>query len=202
MMIYRDFWRGDNSDFLIGENANASPDEIPSEVKETSTTDISGLVSAAAIDGTHYRNDYFGITFAADGAELDIPPLSDNRTTWIRLVDAVAANPNPAERYALSVLADPISKYPTLKLDTQYLGILARSSQREGAKKVRSDFPFVVSGVQFMGTILKHSDSPNTSHFVGLFTTTRKGYFLSLHITAATEQQVLKVAALPHFDEN
>jgi hypothetical protein len=201
MMIYRDFWRGDHSDFLMAENANATPDEIPFEM-ETSSTDIPRLVSAATIDGTRYRNDYFGITFTANGAELTTPPLAANRGSAIRLVQAVATDSEISNRYALLVSADPISKYPMIKLQSQYLGILSFASEREGAKKSRGDFPFMISGVQFMGAILKQTDGPNQRHFVGLFTTARKGYFLSLDITAATEQQVLKIASSVQIDDN
>jgi hypothetical protein len=201
MMIYRDFWRGDHSDFLMAENANATPDEIPFEM-ETSSTDIPRLVSAATIDGTRYRNDYFGITFTANGAELTTPPLAANRGSAIRLVQAVATDSEISNRYALLVSADPISKYPMIKLQSQYLGILSFASEREGAKKSRGDFPFMISGVQFMGAILKQTDGPNQRHFVGLFTTARKGYFLSLDITAATEQQVLKIASSVQIDHD
>ncbi len=202
MTIYRDFWRGDNSDFLMGENANASPDEIPSEMKEPPSTDISRALRAAVIDGTRYRNDYFGITFTADGADLATPPLSANRGSAIRLVEAVATNSTRSDRYALLISADPISKYPTIKLQSQYLGILSFASEREGAKKSRQDFPFIISGVQFAGSILKQPDGPNANHFIGLFTTTRKGYFLSFDITAATEQQVLKIASSVQFADD
>jgi Gram-negative bacterial TonB protein C-terminal len=112
MMIYRDFWRGDNSDFLIAENANASPDDIPSAAKNTSTTDPSSLVNAAKIDGTRYRNDYFGMSFTADGADVSTPQLSGNRGTAIQLVSAVAAGTKRNDRYSLSLFADPISKLP------------------------------------------------------------------------------------------
>ena len=40
MMIQRDFWRGDTSDILISQNADASPDEIPSDAKLFKALDV------------------------------------------------------------------------------------------------------------------------------------------------------------------
>lgn len=200
MMIYRDFWRGDDSDFLMAENANASPDEIPAALQEPPAHELTSMVGAAKIDGNRYSNDFFGMSFTAEGAELNSPPLSDNHSTKIRLVDAVSVNSKRNDRYSLSVFADPVSKYPALKLQTQYLGILTFPFKREGAKDVRSDFPYVISGVQFMANILKQPDGPNTGHIVGVFTTVRKNYFLSLNIAASSEQQVLRIASSLHFD--
>ena len=51
-----------------------------------------------------------------------------------------------------------------------------------------------------MGTILRQADGPNASNFVGLFTSARNGYFLSVDVEAGSEQQVLKVASLVQFD--
>jgi hypothetical protein len=53
-----------------------------------------------------------------------------------------------------------------------------------------------------MGAILREPEGPNASHFVGLFTTARKGYFLSVNVTAGSEQQVLKIASSLKFNED
>ena len=199
MLAFRDYWRGDNSDLLFGENANAATDEVRSEPTDS---DLSSLLNAGKIDGSRYENSYFGVALSADGAELSMPPLSANHALGVRLVNAVAASPKRKERYSISLSADPVSKYPILKFVTDYLNILCYGPKRQGAHQLRDGFPFVVSGVQFMGTILRQPEGSNASHFVGLFTTARKGYFLSLNITAGSEQQVLKTASSVKFQEN
>ena len=199
MLVFRDYWRGDNSDLLFGENANAAADEVGSEPTDS---DLPSLLNAAKIDGSRYENSYFGVAFSADGADLSTPPLSANHALGVRLVDAVVTSPKRKEPYSISLSADPVSKYPTLKFVTDYLNILCYGPKRQGAHQLRDGFPFVLSGVQFMGAILRQPDGPNASHFVGLFTTARKGYFLSLNIMAGSEQQVLKIASFLKFDEN
>ena len=116
--------------------------------------------------------------------------VGKSRTASVWLMP-LRSSPKRNERYSISLSADPVSKYPTLKFETDYLNILS-CPKRQGAHQVRNGFPFVVSGVQFMGTILRQPEGSNASHFVGLFTTARKGYFLSLNITAGSEQQVLE----------
>jgi Gram-negative bacterial TonB protein C-terminal len=198
MLVFRDYWRGDNSDLLFGENANAATDELRSEPTDS---ELPSLLSAAKIDGSRYENSYFGVAFSADGADLSTPPLSANRALGVRLVNAVAAGPKRNKWYSISLSADPTSKYPTLKFVTDYLNLLCYGQKQRGAHQLRDGFPFVVSGVQFMGAILKQSDTKKQPHFIGVFTTARKGYFFSLEVTAETEQEVLKAASSLQFTE-
>jgi len=61
-------------------------------------------------------------------------------------------------------------------------------------------FPYVISGAEFTGAILKESDGPNLSHFRGIFSTVLKGYLLSLDIAATSEDKVLKTASSIEFE--
>ena len=195
MMIHRDYWRGDDAaDLLIAENAGATPDEI---ANVASAADLTEVMSSCHIDGDSYRNDFFGLSFVAAGSELSTPPVSENRGVGIRLVDAIPSRPHSSGGYTLSLFADPLSKYPNLKSDSQYLTIRGFPFQSTGAKKIRDDFPFLISGVQFMGAIWKNPQVDN--RFVGIFTTDRKGFFLSIEITAGSEQQILKAASSIRF---
>jgi hypothetical protein len=81
---------------------------------------------------------------------------------------------------SISLSADPTSKYPTLKFVTDYLNILCYGPKRQGAHELRDGFPFVVSGVQFMGAILKQPNTKKQPLFIGVFTTARRGYFSHL----------------------
>jgi len=121
MTIYRDFWRGDTSDFLISQNANASPDEIPGEARLFKALDVPALVAAGQVDGQSYRNRYFGISFAAPGAAFTAPSAIDDQGRNVRLVEAIVNARNREGMYTISILADRLSNYPTLKSRTEYV---------------------------------------------------------------------------------
>ena len=101
--------------------------------------------------------------------------------------------------YTISILADRLSNYPTLKSRTEYVDGTSSQLEREGAKRSRDDFPYVISGVEFTGVMLRESDGPDLSHFRGIFSTVIKGYVLSLDIAATSEGQVLKTASSIEF---
>ncbi len=196
MAVYRDFWRGDTSDFLISQNANASPDEIPRDAKLVKALDIAGLIASGQVDGQRYRNRYFDISFAAPGATFTAPSAIDDQSRNVRLVEAVVKAENREDMYTISILADRLSNYPTLTSRAEYIHGLTSQLEREGAKSARGDtFPYMISGVEFTGAILTESDGPNLSHFRGIFSTVRKGYILSFDIAATTEDKVLKTAS-------
>ena len=201
MTIYRDFWRGDTSDFLISQNADASPDEIPGQARLFKALDVPALVAAGQVDGQSYRNRYFGISFAAPGAAFTAPSAIDDQGRNVRLVEAIVNARNREGMYTISILADRLSNYPTLKSRTEYVQGMSSQLEREGAKSSRGDlFPYVISGAEFTGAILKESDGPNLSHFRGIFSTVLKGYLLSLDIAATSEDKVLKTASSIEFE--
>jgi hypothetical protein len=74
--------------------------------------------------------------------------------------------------------------------------------RREGAKTTRDNFQYVISGAEFVGSILQESDGPTTSHFRGIFSTFMKGYFLSLDVAATSEERVLEIASSIDFKHN
>lgn len=199
MTIQRDFWRGDTSDILMSQNADASPDEIPAEAKLVQGLDVPSLVAAGKVEGDKYLNGYFGVSFTAPGAAFTAPSSVDGQGRNVRLVDAVVSAPKRQEMYTISILADHLSNYPKLKSRTEYVEGISGQLQREGAKRSRDDFPYLISGVEFVSTILQESDGPDMSHFRGIFSTVMKGYVLSLDVAAASEEQVLKIASSVEF---
>ena len=201
MMIFRDFWRGDTSNFLFGQTAGAAPDDIPESTQSIDTPDVLSILTAGKIDGNTYTNKYFGLEFTVPGASLSADALKDPRAGMIRLVDATLNSRNRAEAFSLSVIADRISNYPELKSQSAYVGHVSTMVGSRGAKTAHKEFPYIISGTQFMGTILKEPDGvqQEPSHFHGIFSTPMKGYWLTLDITAPTEQQVLKLASSIYF---
>jgi hypothetical protein len=199
MMIQRDFWRGDTSDILISQNADASPDEIPSDAKLFKALDVPALVASGKVEGESYRNLYFGVSFTARGGAFTAPSAVDEQGRNVRLVDAVVSPQKREGMYTISILADRLSNYPTLRSRTEYVNGTSSQLEREGAKRSRDDFPYVISGVEFTCAMLRESDGPDLSHFRGIFSTVMKGYLLSLDIAATSEDQVLKTASSIEF---
>jgi hypothetical protein len=200
MTIYRDFWRGDTSDLLISQNANANPDQIPADARLFKALDVPALAASGQVEGQKYRNRYFGISFAAPGAAFTAPSAIDDHGRNVRLVDAVVNAQNREGMYAISILADRLSNYPTLKSREEYVQGMKSQLEREGAKSSRGGvFPYMISGVEFTGAILRESDGPNLSHFRGIFSTVLKGYLVSLDIAATSEDKVLKTASAIEF---
>lgn len=199
MTIQRDFWRGDTSDILMSQNADASPDEIPPDARLVQALDAASLIASGKIEGSRYWNQYFVVSFVAPGAAFTAPSSVDGQGRNVRLVDAVVSAQKREDMYTISILADRLSNYPKLKSRTEYVEGISGQLQREGAKRSGDDFPYVISGVEFVSTILQESDGPNMSHFRGIFSTVMKGYVLSLDVAAASEEQVLKIASSIEF---
>ena len=195
MTIQRDFWRGDTSDILISQNADASPDEIPPDAKLFKALDVAALIASGKVEGEGYRNQYFGISFIAPGGTFTAPSVVEEQGRNVRLVEAIVSPLKREGRYTISILADPLSNYPTLKSRTEYVNGISGQLEREGAKKSRDAFPYVISGVEFTCAMLRESDGPDPSHFRGIFSTVMKGYASSLDIAAPSEDRVLKTAS-------
>ncbi|MGO9369492.1 MAG: energy transducer TonB [Terriglobales bacterium] len=199
MTIQRDFWRGDTSDIVVSQNADASPDEISPDARLVHAPDVAFLIGSGKVEGQRYWNQYFGVSFTAPRATFTAPSAVDDQGRNVRLVDAVAGTGNREDMYTISILADRLSNYPELKSRAEYVEGISGHLTREGAKRNRDTFPYVISGVDFVATILQESDSSDMSHFRGIFSTVMKGYVLSLDIAAPSEDQVLKIASSIEF---
>ena len=200
-MVQRDFCRGNTTDTVFSENAGASFGEISGEARLFHALDVANVVASARVEGAKYRNQYFGLSFIAPGATVTIPSAKIAHGTAARLVDAVAGGPDRDDRYSIFVVADGLSNYPQLKSVEEYVGGISTQWRHDGAETTRDNFPYTISGVEFVGVILKVPDGPHTSHFRAILSTVMKGYLLSLDITAAKEQQILKIASAIEFDQ-
>jgi Gram-negative bacterial TonB protein C-terminal len=194
MTIRRDFWRGDTSDTLVSLNADDSKGEVP-DAESFPAADVPSLIAAGKVDGKTYWNEYFGLSFSAPGATLTAPSTVDEQGRNVRLVDAVAGAHKREDMYTISILADRLPNYPQLLSRSEYVTTITAQLQREGAKTTRDNFQCVISGVEFVGSILQESDGPSASHFRGIFSTVMKGYFLSLDVAATSEERVLEIAS-------
>ena len=201
MVIQRNFWRGDTSDILVAENANASPDEITAEAKSFVPADIATLIASGKVKRDEYVNEYFGVSFTAPGASFTAPSTSDQHGRNVRLVDASASASKREDLFTISILADGLSNYPDLRSRSEYMDRVRTGLEREGAKSTRGNFPYNISNVEFVGTIVEESDGPGLSHKRGIFATVMKGYILSIDVAAPTETQVLRLISSIRFKQ-
>ena len=199
MVIQRNFWRGDTTDMLVAENANASPDEISGEARSFAAANIATLIASGKVRGDEYVNEYFGVSFTASGASFTAPSASDEHSRNVRLVDVSASMSKREDLFAISIVADALSNYPDLRSRSEYIDRVTFALEREGAKGNRGNFPYYISNVEFVGTILKESDGLGLSHNRGIFATVMKGYILSIDVAAPTEEQVLRLASSIRF---
>jgi hypothetical protein len=199
MTIQRDFWRGDKSDTLVSLNVDDSKGDVPPDAGTFPAADVPSLIAAGKVDGKKYWNEYFDLSFTAPGAVLTAPSTVDEQGRNVRLVDAVAGGQKREDMYTISILADRLPNYPQLFSRSEYVATLTAQLKGEGAKTARDNFRYVISGVEFVGSILQESDGPSTSHFRGIFSTVMKGYFLSLDVAAASEERVLEIASSVNF---
>ena len=64
--------------------------------------------------------------------------------------------------------------------------------EREGLITAREEFSTVVSGVPFIGAILKVPEKPNFGHLRGIYATFLKGYVVSIDVEGRNEERINK----------
>jgi Gram-negative bacterial TonB protein C-terminal len=195
MTVFRDFWHDDKSNTDYSETANAAPEDIPSQEQSPKTLTPTRVLMKGEIDGSTYRNEYLSLTISVPEAELVFPTLTDPEASVIRLVTAIStADPN---EFSISLIADSLSNYPALREQHEYVDLIAGKLRPQGTRAIYDTSPFMISNVQFMGTIWKAASNGQSkrTQYRGLFCAPRKGYWLSLDITAPTEQEVIKLAS-------
>jgi hypothetical protein len=131
----------------------------------------------------------------APGAAIQIPAAVDPSGGPSALVNAEAAEQQRANRYSITILAEPLSTRPSLKSVTDYVNSASALAGREGAQSIHEAFAYLISGIEFIGVTLELPDGADFKHFQGIFTTTMKGYLLTVSVTAASEQRVLDLAS-------
>jgi len=200
MVVRRDYWRGDTSNTLYAENADATPAEDVPTADLTTSTEIWTVISAGKVDGERYQNNFFGLDFTAHAAKVTAPDLIQHPGTAITLVDAISESSHVGQRYRLSIRADRLSNYPQMRTASQYLDGVDAAIRAQGGKTVKDSSPFVISGQHFTVTVLKEAVAEGVQ-YRGLFVTAMRGYILFLDVAAPTESQVLKLASSIHFSQ-
>jgi hypothetical protein len=156
---------------------------------QDSPKDISTIYAQGKTEGHVYRNDYFGLTLTVDEAQFTKGSFVNSEGKRARLVDAEASATNWEQRYEIAVLADLLSKNPSIHSAGQYVRAVCHGFENEGWKTIELQFDTEVSGISFSGAALEMSEQGRT-WYRGAFTTFLNGYILSLDVTAASTKRL------------
>ena len=162
---------------------------------DAATQSISDVVASNKIAASQYRNDFFGIAFDATDAKITAPSVVNVEGRRARLVDVISDPGDSQHEYTLSLLADSMQNYPQLESTEQYVRSVRHQFEREGLQTVTEETSLKISGVSFVGAIMKVAPADGPPHFRGMYTTRLKGYLLSLDITASSPEQLKEILA-------
>ena len=156
---------------------------------QTLTADIDAVVAAGRITANQYQNDYFALTLTADDGVIQAPSLVNRDAQRARLADTSSNAKVGEKRYSVGLLVDAQAKNPQIHSPEQYIRAVRQQLQKDGLETVREEFPIDVSGVAFVGAVMKVTVKGNV-YYRGLYGTFLNGYILSLDIKADTPERL------------
>jgi hypothetical protein len=156
---------------------------------QTLTADIDAVVAAGKVTSNQYNNDYFALTVTADDGVIQAPSLVNRDAQRARLADASSNAKMGEKRYSVGLLVDAQAKNPLIHSPEQYIRAVRQQLQKDGLETVREEFPIDVSGVAFVGAVMKATVRGNV-YYRGLYGTFLNGYILSFDIKADTPERL------------
>jgi hypothetical protein len=160
---------------------------------QAAKSDISSVVAAGTVNGDIYRNAYFGVNITAPSAKFTAPSLVNVEGRRARLANIVYDSPEGAKNYTIGLLADSLENYPKGMSTSVYVRSVRHQLEREGLLQERDEFPITVSGMSFIGAVLKVPEKPNFGYRRGIYATFLNGYVVSLEVQARDEEQITKM---------
>jgi hypothetical protein len=147
-------------------------------------SDVKSVVAAGRVNDNVYHNDYFGLTLTAQFGEIGASPFINNEAQRARLVDASSKIKSVGLfRYNVGVLIDARAKNPSISSPEQYVRAVRHQFEKEGLVTVQEEFPVELSGVKFVGAVMRAKLGEQTYHR-GMYTTFLNGYILSFDVKA------------------
>jgi hypothetical protein len=160
---------------------------------QTPTKDISAVIAEGKVNGTQYKNDYFGLTLTPVNAQFTQGGFVNPGGSRARLIDAEANAKNLEDRYSIAILAAALSANPLVRSPEQYLrSVRHQFEQREGMTTVSEESPIEISGVRFVQATMKVTGQGQT-HYQGMYTTFLNGYILSIQVNAPTPERLQQI---------
>jgi hypothetical protein len=158
---------------------------------QASKDDISGIVAAGKINGDIYSNTYFGISLTAPKAQFSAPVSVNIGRRNARLVNISYDSPEGAKNYTLGLMAESLKNYDKNMSPTAYVRMWRQELERlDGLTTFRGEFPLTISGIPFMGAVLKVHDKVNGEYYRGIYSSFIAGYVLSIDVQSGSEDRL------------
>jgi hypothetical protein len=151
--------------------------------------DINSVVAAGKVTANQYQNDYFGLTVRAEDGVIQAPSLVNSDAQRARLADASSNAKVGEKRYSVGLIVDAQAKNPLIHSPEQYIQAIRHQLEKGGLETVRAEFPVDVSGVPFIGAVMKVTVKGNV-YYRGLYGTFLNGYILSFDVKAETPERL------------
>jgi hypothetical protein len=148
--------------------------------------DIKSVVAAGKVVANQYSNEYFGLSVTADNGEIQAPVFVNAEAQRARLMDASALLKVHPFRYSMGVLVDSCAKNPLIHSLEQYVRAVSHQLTKESVETlepIREEFPIDISGVRFVGTVMKVSIRGQV-YYRGVYATFLNGYIFGLDVKA------------------
>jgi hypothetical protein len=160
---------------------------------QAAKSDISAVVAAGNLNGDVYENAYFGVRLTAPSAKFIAPSLVNVEGRRARLVNIVYDSPDGAKNYTIGLLADSLENYPRGMSTTVFVRSVRHQLEKEGLLTEREEFPARISGMDFIGSVLKVPEKPNFGHRRGIYAMFLNGYVFSLEVQARDDERIQQV---------
>src|SRR5258706_4988209 len=148
--------------------------------------DIKSVVAAGKVVANQYSNEYFELSVTADNGEIQAPVFVNAEAQRARLMDASALLKVHPFRYSMGVLVDSCAKNPLIHSLEQYVRAVSHQLTKESVETlepIREEFPIDISGVRFVGTVMKVSIRGQV-YYRGVYATFLNGYIFGLDVKA------------------
>ena len=161
---------------------------------QTINADINTVIAAGKVNANEYRNDYFGLTLTAPNGEIQAPVFVNQEAQRARLAEAYSKIKVGPLKYSVGLLVDSRAKNGRIFTPERYIIAVRHQLEKEDSTTVREEFPIDVSGVTFVGTVLKVKFG-SQFYYRGLYATFLNGYILSFDVKADTPERLPELLA-------
>jgi hypothetical protein len=154
--------------------------------------DISTVYAEGKINGTEYKNDYFGLTLTAEPGHFVHGDFISSEGKRARLVVVQDNSSNFEDKFEIAVLADSLAANPLIHAPEQYVRSVRHQLEKEGMDTDKAETTLQVSGLPFVQAILKGNDGGHM-HYRAIYTTFLNGYIFSLDVSAPNPEKIALV---------
>ena len=164
------------------------------DLGQTTSKDINSVIAAGKVTTNQYRNDFFGLSVTAKDGVINAPTFVNVDAQRARLSDVSSSVKEADNRYSVGVLADSLAKNPLIHSPEQYIRAVRHQLEKERLETVRQEFPIEVSGIPFVGAVMK-ANTRGQIFFRGLYGTFLNGYILSFDVKAVSPERVQELVS-------